>query len=196
MIIPRKALYNAPSGDNLSPTTELTMRKSILLAVSALALAFLSTGCSGPAYKLGRGMNNMTEFARLGDMRRSIEQAAVWNGPDAAFSFGILQGFNRSIVRTFLGVAEVVTFPVPTPTYDAFYVTSTYPGAGDVYIPGPYRKDQFWSIDFMTSDPKYPTNFKPGLLSDSIFATDTALGFSAGDSFPYIPGSRFHVFDY
>lgn len=177
------------------------MRKPTLLAVCFGAVLALSTGCSGPSYKLGRGINNLTEPLRLGEMRRSIEQAGVWMGPDYAFTFGAIQGFNRTMVRTFIGAYEVITFPIPDPTsggapsYDSMF-TRNILGAGDVYIPGPFRSDQVLSLDFMTADPKYPTNYKPGLLSDSLFATDTALGFSAGDVAPMIPGSRFHVFDY
>jgi hypothetical protein len=43
--------------------------------------------------------------------------------------------------------------------------------------------------------PVYPASYKPGILSDSIFATDTALGFSGGDVAPFVPGSRFKIFD-
>ncbi|MEW6306926.1 MAG: exosortase system-associated protein, TIGR04073 family [Verrucomicrobiota bacterium] len=154
------------------------------------------TGCSGPAYKLGRGINNTMEFTRLGELRRSMEQTALWDGPDAAYTTGFIKGFNRSVVRTVLGLAEVVTFPIPTPTYEPIYRTSDYPGLDDVYIGGPLQKKQYWSFDFMTKNPPYPTNFKPGILADTIWATDTSLGFAAGDIAPFVPGSRFHVFDY
>jgi putative exosortase-associated protein (TIGR04073 family) len=171
------------------------MRKFIFLPVMAIALAVLTTGCSGPAYKLGRGINNFSEPFRLGEMRRSIEQASLWEGPHAAFTFGAIQGFNRTVMRTAVGVAEIATFPFPTPSYDAFYVTGRQ-NKEDVYIAGPFRWDQVWSLDWMTTEPRYPDNFAPGLLADSLFATDTALGFSAGDIAPFVPGSRFHIFDY
>jgi hypothetical protein len=41
----------------------------------------------------------------------------------------------------------------------------------------------------------YPDSYKPRLLSDSTFDTDTSLGFSGGDVMPFVPGSRFHIFD-
>lgn len=176
------------------------MRKLTFLAVClASALAF-STGCSGPAYKLSRGLNNLTEPFRMGELRRSIEQAGIWQGPDYAFTFGTIQGMNRTFARTVVGAYEVVTFPIPDPTkgapsYDSIFKDNRL-GAGDVYIPGPFRGDQVFNLSWMTGDPKYPTNFKPGNLSDSLFATDNALGFSAGDVAPFIPGSRFHIFDY
>ena len=43
--------------------------------------------------------------------------------------------------------------------------------------------------------PVYPESYKPGLISGSTFDTDTYTGFSGGDIAPYIPGSRFRVFD-
>jgi hypothetical protein len=43
--------------------------------------------------------------------------------------------------------------------------------------------------------PTYPDSYRPGLMSDSIFSTDTSLGFSGGDIAPMIQGSRFRVFD-
>lgn len=177
------------------------MRKLTSLAVCLAAVLAFNTGCSGPSYKLGRGLNNLTEPLRMGEMRRSIEQAGVWQGPDYAFSFGAIQGFNRTVVRTLVGAYEVMTFPIPdpnkggAPSYDSIFAKNLA-GASDLYIPGPFRSDQLLSLDFMTADPKYPTNAKPGLLGDSLFATDNALGFSAGDVAPFIPGSRFHIFDY
>ncbi len=171
------------------------MRKPISVLFCTFALSVFAVGCAGPAYKLGRGLDNMTEFARGGEMRRSIEQTALWSSPDHAYATGAIQGFNRSVMRTFLGVAEVVTFPIPTPSYEPFYLTKNA-GKEDVYIGGPLQKKQVWSLDFMTAGSVYPTNFRPGVLADSIFATDTALGFSAGDIAPFVPGSRFHIFDY
>jgi putative exosortase-associated protein (TIGR04073 family) len=171
------------------------MRKSLALMFSAAVAVTLTTGCAGPSHKLGRGINNATEFTRLGDIRRSMEQTAMWYGPDRAYTTGFIQGVNRSLTRTVLGVAEIATFPIPTPSYDAFYMKHSK-GSEDIYIGGPYQPKQLWSLDFMTEDPVYPTNFKPGLISDSTFATDTQVGFGSGDVLPMVPGSRFHIFDY
>jgi len=170
------------------------MRKSFVLLTLAGVLALFTAGCSGPSYKLGRGLNNLTEPFRMGEMRRSVEQAQLWNGPRNAFKFGAIQGFNRTLVRTGIGLVEIVTFPFPS--YEPFYLKKKYPSNGDVYIGGPYRTDQIWSLDFMSEDPRYPDSYSPGPYSDGIFATDTALGFAAGDVFPGIMGSRFHIFDY
>ena len=138
------------------------------LTVVVLA-ALLTSGCAGPERKLGRGMGNLYEVVRMGEMRRSIEQTAVLDSPDAGYTVGAVRGFDRSIARTGLGVVEIVTFPFPP--YDPMFTS--------------YLKPQ----------PVYPESYKPGLVSDSIFDTDTYTGFSGGDVAPFIPGSRFRIFD-
>jgi putative exosortase-associated protein (TIGR04073 family) len=164
------------------------MRRTALLLGFGL-VAGLFTGCAGPEDKLGRGIRNSTEFLRGGQIRRSMEQTALWDGPDAAYTTGFIRGFNRSVARTAIGLYEIITFPVPpykpllTSPYDLYpdesVRTKTYPYGGLV----------------LDVDPPYPANFTPKLISDSIFDTDTALGFGAGDVFPKVPGSRFRIFD-
>ncbi|MGA9453781.1 MAG: exosortase system-associated protein, TIGR04073 family [Verrucomicrobiia bacterium] len=138
------------------------------LTVVTLA-ALLTSGCAGPEQKLGRGMNNFYEIVRMGEMRRSIEQTAVLDSPDAGYTTGAVRGLDRSLARTGLGVFEIVTFPLP-----------------------PYGP-MFTS--YLNPDPVYPESYKPGLISDSTFDTDTYTGFTGGDVAPFIPGSRFKVFD-
>src|SRR5947209_13311025 len=87
------------------------MRNFVSL-LSLLAL-FIFTGCAGPEHKLGRGFNNFTELARGGELRRSMEQTAIWEGPEASYTTGFFRGLNRSIVRTGIGAYEIVTFPLP-----------------------------------------------------------------------------------
>ncbi len=163
------------------------MRYFTILVVVTAGLIF--TGCAGPESKLGRGMNNVTEFARMGEMRRSIEQTALWDSPADAFTTGIIRGFNRSVVRTALGVYDIVTFPFPpyrpllTPKYN-LYPDITVQNAS--YPFGGLR---------LTANPTYPASYAPNLLADQIFATDTSLGFSGGDIAPMIMGSRFRIFD-
>jgi putative exosortase-associated protein (TIGR04073 family) len=164
------------------------MRRTALLLGFGL-VAGLFIGCAGPEDKLGRGIRNSTEFLRGGQIRRSMEQTALWEGPDAAYTTGFIRGFNRSVARTAIGLYEVITFPAPpyrpllTAPYDLYpdesVRTKTYPYGGLVLEP----------------DPPYPANYYPKLLSDSIFDTDTALGFGSGDVFPKVPGSRFRIFD-
>lgn len=154
----------------------------------------LMTGCSGPSFKLGRGLNNLTEFARMGEVRRSIEQASLWEGQHHGFTSGAIRGFNRGIARSLIGATEVVTFPIPS--YDPWYGRDKFDYNGDTFIGGPFRKDHVWTLNFMTEAPRYPDSYRPGPVADSIFATDTALGFASGEVAPFMIGSRFHIFDF
>ncbi|MGD0349687.1 MAG: exosortase system-associated protein, TIGR04073 family [Verrucomicrobiota bacterium] len=138
------------------------------LAVITLA-ALLTSGCAGPEHKLGRGMGNVFEIVRMGEMRRSIEQTAVLDSPGAGYTAGAVRGLNRSLARTGLGLFEVVTAPIP-----------------------PYHP--IWT-SYLNPEPAFPESYKPGRLSDALFDTDTYSGFSGGDVAPFIPGSRFKVFD-
>lgn len=143
------------------------MRTSSLFTLAASLAVILSTGCAGPERKLGRGIANVTEFARMGELRRSMEQTAIWDGADVAYTTGFLHGLNRSVARTAVGVFEIATFPIPS--YDPV---------------------------FLPSEPVYPDSYKPNLLADPTFGPDAVLGFSGGDVAPMIPGSRFRIFDY
>ena len=80
------------------------MLKKCSLFLSLLGLSFIIAGCAGPEQKFGRGINNMTEFARLGEIRRSIEQTAIFGSPDQEYTTGFIHGFNRSLERTGVGV--------------------------------------------------------------------------------------------
>jgi putative exosortase-associated protein (TIGR04073 family) len=145
------------------------MRKTLpFLAVLGLAAVFAS-GCANVENKFGRGMANTFEIVRVGEMRRSMEQTALFRGPDAAYTTGFMHGLNRSLARTGIGIYEVVTAPFP-PYHPVFT---------DQFAPGPV----------------YPDNYTPGLVADSMFATDTELGYSGGDVLPFVPGVRFRIFD-
>jgi len=139
-----------------------------LLSCVALATVFTS-GCAGPEDKLGRGLSNVFEPARMGELQRSVEQTAIFD-PDSGFATGMVRGIDHTLARTAMGVYEVATFPLP-----------------------PYKP-------ILTSYVKphlvYPDSYKPGLISDGVFDTDTFMGFSGGDVAPFIPGCRFRVFDY
>ncbi len=137
-----------------------------ILPIFAASLGLVFAGCAGPEHKLGRGVNNFTEFARGGEIRRSMEQGALFRSPDQAYTSGFIHGVGRSVARTFVGAYEIVTAPFPP--YDP------------VIFP---------------VNPVYPDNYKPNILSDSLFSTDTHLGFSGGDIAPWSPGSRFTIFD-
>jgi putative exosortase-associated protein (TIGR04073 family) len=145
------------------------MRNALsFLSMVALAALFTS-GCAGPEAKLGRGVSNFAEVARGGEWRQSVEQTAVFESPEAGYTVGFVRGFDRSMARTGVGLYEVITFPFP-PYHPIF-------------------------TKYLTPDPGYPDNYRPGLVSDSLFDTDTYVGLSGGDVAPIVPGSRFKVFD-
>lgn len=151
------------------------MRNKIFPMVAALTVLF-AAGCAGPEKKLGRGINNLTEFARLGEISRSVEQTFLWDGPQSAYTTGLIRGINRSLVRTGVGLYEVVTFPIPS------YDPVLRPG-------GPILHDA-------SVNPTYAASYTPHMISSSTFEPDAALGFSGGDIAPFVPGSRFRIFDY
>jgi putative exosortase-associated protein (TIGR04073 family) len=138
------------------------------LAVAALA-AWFTSGCAGPEQKLGRGMSNFYEGVRLGEMRRSIEQTGVFDSTDVAYTTGFVHGFDRSMARTGIGFYEVLTFPFP-----------------------PYHPI---ATKYLSPQPVYPDSYTPGLPDSTLFDTDTYIGFNGGDVAPFLPGSRFSVFD-
>ena len=145
------------------------MRKNLsLLAVVVLA-GVMASGCANVERKFGRGMSNTFEIVRRGEMRRTMEQTALFNGPDMAYSTGFIRGLNRTLARTGVGIYEVVTAPIPP--YDPVLT------------------------DYLTPGPVYPDSYAPTLVEDSTFSTDTNLGFSGGDVAPMAPGSRFRIFD-
>ena len=131
------------------------------------AVALLASGCVGAERKLGRGLVNLTEVARMGELRHSMEQDAIWKSPEEGISTGFVHGVSKTVQRTLIGAYEVLTFPLPS------YEPKLQPEFG-----------------------QFPDNYRPNLLSDSSFATDGTLGFSGGDIAPFLPGSRFRVFDY
>jgi putative exosortase-associated protein (TIGR04073 family) len=145
------------------------MRNALfLLGAVALAAAF-SSGCAGPEHKLGRGFSNSAEIIRGGEWRRSVEQTAVFDGPMAGRTVGFVSGFNKTLARTGLGVYEIITFPIP-----------------------PYHP--IWT-SYLSPNPAFPDNYKPGLPDDPLYDTDTYVGMQGGDIAPLVPGSRFTVFD-
>ncbi|HET7626455.1 MAG TPA: exosortase system-associated protein, TIGR04073 family [Verrucomicrobiae bacterium] len=144
------------------------LKQLFLLSLIAVAGA-LASGCANVEQKFGRGMANTFEIVRGGELRRSMEQGALFQSPDYAYTTGFIHGLNRTLARTGIGIYEVVTAPFPP--YGPVFT--------DHFAPGPV----------------YPDNYYPGLLDDSLFATDTYIGYSGGDVLPFVPGSRFRVFD-
>ena len=145
------------------------MQKTLPFLAALVLASALASGCANTERKLGRGVSNMFEVVRLGELRRSVEQTALNEGPSAGYSTGFIRGLNRTFARTGIGIYEVVTAPFPP--YDP--VCTAY----------------------LAPNPVWPDNYRPMILEDSLFATDTNLGFSGGDVAPYVPGSRFRIFD-
>ena len=152
------------------------MRMKPSTVAGAAMVLLLAVGCAGPEKKLGRGVRNATEFARLGEIQRSVEQTALWDGSNEAYTTGFIKGLNRSILRTVIGAYEIVTFPIPS--YD------------------PVLKPGNPLIPDMTVNPVYPDSYKPGPMAGPPLSPDKSLGFAGGDVMPFVPGSRFSIFDY
>ena len=145
------------------------MRNAITFLILAVGAALFTAGCAGPEQKLGRGFSNLTEFTRLGEIQRSVEQTAIFNAPEYSYATGLIHGFDQSVARTAMGAYEVVTFPFPP--YNSVLTKVVSPGT------------------------VYPASYRPGLYSTGTFDTDTYIGFSGGDVAPFFPGSRFTIFD-
>ena len=154
------------------------MRNKVLYFLSLIGLSTLIAGCAGPEQKFGRGLNNMVEFARMGEIRRSMEQGAIFDTPGSGgITTGFFHGVNRSFERTGVGLYEVVTAPIPNGAYGDY---------GPIFFGEGYLR---------SPDPVYPDSYKPDWLAETTMQPDTSLGFAGGDIAPYIPGSRFRVFD-
>ena len=145
------------------------MRNSIPVLAAVVIIGALASGCANTEKKLGRGMSNIAEPIRLGEMRRSIEQTALFEQPGGHYATGFVRGLNRTLARTGVGIYEIVTCP--------------FPPYGPVFT------------DYLSPNPVYPDNYRPDIIEDSLFATDINMGFSGGDIAPYIPGSRFKIFN-
>ena len=150
------------------PQLSKPMRKTLSLLGVVVAFGVLATGCAGPEKKLGRGINNTYEIVRMGELRRTVEQTALWNSQDQGFTTGLIRGFNRSMAHTGIGLYEIITFPIPS--YEPI------------------------ATGYLKPNPVYPDSYKPRLMEDALFATETAIGFSGGDVAPWFPGSRFRIF--
>jgi putative exosortase-associated protein (TIGR04073 family) len=150
------------------------MRKLFSSMIPFVGVALIVAGCAGPEQKLGRGINNLTEITRLGELRRAYEQTSVMEGTDLGYTRGVVRGIDRTAVRTVAGIYEVATFPF------ANYSPKNY---GPIFT------------NTIKENPVNPDSYKPNWLSDQMTSPDNSLGFGGGDIMPFIPGSRFHVFD-
>lgn len=138
-----------------------------LSLVAALVGVVVLTGCEGPATKMGRGISNTGEILRWGELRYEMEQGAVWDGRSGVTK-GLIKGFCRSLARTGVGVAEIVSSPF-----------------------GPYDKGFMYP-----AFAPYPDNYAPSAMADTMWDPSSRIGFGPqGDVVPFVPGSRFAVFE-
>jgi putative exosortase-associated protein (TIGR04073 family) len=162
-------LYKASVMAKLRTRNDNFMRNIFPFFATVVVAGVFSSGCANTQTKLGRGMSNMTEIVRMGEIRREVEQTALFDQPGGHYATGFVRGLSKTFARTGVGIYEVVTAPFPP--YDPIFT------------------------DYLSPNPVYPDNYQPGLIEDSLFATDTNMGFSGGDVAPYIPGSRFKIFN-
>ena len=145
------------------------MRNALfLLSAVALAAVFTSS-CAGPEQKLGRGISNSAEIIRGGEWRRSVEQTAVFDSPEAGRTVGLVSGLNKTLARTGVGLYEVITFPIP-PYHPIF-------------------------TNYISAKPAFPDCYRPGLPDEPLYDTATYVGMQGGDIAPLVPNSRFQVID-
>ena len=171
-------LYNGTFQRKLVSEPNHRMRKLIFLFAATVAVTGL-TGCQGPQQKLSRGLSNTFSVVTLGDLRQSTEESAVFSAPNVNYSSGVVHGVCQTIERTGLGVWETATFFIPNP----------HDGASSWNYKSPLFTNSIPAI------PQYPDSYRPGVISGSTFDTDTYTGFSGGDVAPFVPGSRFKIFD-
>lgn len=66
----------------------------------------------GPTRKLGRGLSNF--FLGSAEIFSTVGQVNKDEGNNAAFGYGMVRGFGRSMTRHVAGFIEAVTAPFPT----------------------------------------------------------------------------------
>lgn len=162
--------------------------------LSLLAVPVFFAGCAGPERKLGRGINNLTEFTRFGEVSRSVEQTTLWEGGAKGRTTGFIRGFNRGMARTFIGVAEVATFYAPWPkdggwSYDACYTPDgpLYPD----YSMATYNED--WGGMRLPEYGGAPDSFSPGWTAQSGMDTDGEMGITGGSIISPYPFGKFRI---
>ncbi len=172
-----------------------TMLKPTCL-LPVLVVPLLVAGCAGPEKKLGRGLANVTEFARMGELSRSVEQTTLWEGTDKGMTVGFIRGFNRTVARTVIGAAEVATFYAPWPkngdwSYDACYTPDgpLYPD----YSVATYTEP--WGGMRLTEYPGVPDSYHVAWPSGGAMDPDSEMGISGGAIIPFFPFGRFTIME-
>lgn len=164
--------------------------------LSMVLVPWIVAGCAGPEQKLARGIRNVTEFARMGEIARSIEQTTVWEGSQKGITTGFIRGFNRSVARTVVGAFEVATFFAPWPskdedgwTYEACY-TPDGPLYPDISV-ATYTEP--WGGLRLTEDPATPDSYFESWPASPVFNTDTEMGVTGGSIIPFFPLGAFKL---
>jgi putative exosortase-associated protein (TIGR04073 family) len=159
-----------------------------------LVAPLLIAGCAGPEKKLGRGISNLTEFARGGEIARSVEQTTLWEGTQKGMTTGFIRGFNRSVARTLIGAAEVATFFAPWPvngewTYEACYTPDApvYPD----YSMSTYT-EHFGGMR-LPEMPGSPDSYRTSLPATVALDTEDQIGIAGGSVVPFFPFGRFKI---
>lgn len=148
------------------------MLKNFTILTSVVLGGALFTGCAGPEQKLGRGIRNTSEIVRWSSMQRSVEQASLFDSAEQGQTDGVVKGFSQTIARTGMGLIDIITFPIPLPSYSA------------------------WGTNAVPAAVQWPDSYKPGLRAAQALQTDDRLGFAGGTILPWVPGNRFRIFDY
>jgi putative exosortase-associated protein (TIGR04073 family) len=170
-----------------------TMLKPTSL-IAVLVAPVLITGCAGPEKKLGRGIANLTEPVRGGEMARSFEQTTLWEGSQKGTTVGMIRGFNRTVARTLLGAAEVATFYAPWPkngewTYDAVFTPDgpMYPDYSMTTYTEPFGGMR------LPEAPGTPSSYHEVWPATGALDTDANMGITGGSILPFFPFGRFSV---
>jgi hypothetical protein len=145
------------------------MAKSFSILGAVVLLAVLAAGCAGPEKKFGRGINNVYEPIRLAEMRRSIEQGALAKPNDINYHTGVIRGFNKHSP----GRASASTRSSPRRS-----------------------RPMIRFSPITCAESQYPDSLQARLFEDSTFRHGYFHRVQRRRSVaPFIPGSRFRVFD-
>ena len=118
------------------------MKKIVNLAV--ISVLIISLVCiQSPCFaqnmlrKLGRGVSNVA--TSVFEIPKSIQEIFYEEGVVAAGTYGIIDGIYKCLLRTVVGVYEVVTFPIPFPADYAPIVEPEFMfSSDDEYVVGGY----------------------------------------------------------
>lgn len=91
----------------------LALLLALLLAVPAFAETDDPPRQHNALRKLGRGCANVL-FGFI-EVPNQYTKAVSEHGGSAGITYGIPKGFARWIAREFVGVYEIITFPIPAP---------------------------------------------------------------------------------